>query len=101
MWYRRSHNWYRRQNNEIHPIRTAKGKQIGKNKNSLKDLGDNILPNFTLNGSQKEKKGFGKVFDKFVVEIFPNPKKETYTNVLESQRVANKMIQTDPDQDIS
>ena len=58
---------------------------------SLRDLWDNIkCPNIQIIGipeKEEEKKGYEKIFEKIIVENFPNMEKEIANQVQEAQRV--------------
>ena len=75
--------------------RGKKKKQIKRNEDNLRDLQDNIkCPNIRIIGvpeEEDEKKCNEKILEEIIVEIFSKVGKEIATQVLETQRVSNRI----------
>ena len=80
---------------EINETERKKEKRIKRNEDNLRDLWDNIkCPNIQIIGVPEEedkKKGYGKILEEIIVEIFPKMGKEIATQVQETQRVPNRI----------
>ena len=80
---------------KIIQMEKQKEKRNKKNKDSLRDLCDNIkCTNIHIIGvPEGEERGTGteNLFEEIMAENFPNLAKETYIQVQESQKVPNKM----------
>jgi len=69
-------------------------KQIKRNDDSLRDLGDNVkCPNIQIMGVPEEdkKKDQEKILDEIIVKNSPKMGKEIITQVQETQRVSNRI----------
>ena len=67
-----------------------KVKRMKRTEDTLRDLWDNIKhTNIQIIGvpEEEKKKGYGKIFEEIIVEIFPNMEKEIVNQVQEAQRV--------------
>ena len=74
--------------------RGKKKKRIKRNKDSLRDLWDNVKhPNIRIIGVPEEdkKKDHEKILEEIMVENFPKMGKEIITQVQETQRVPNRI----------
>ena len=74
--------------------RGKKKKRIKRNKDSLRDLWDNVKhPNIRIIGVPEEdkKKDYEKILEEIIVENFPKMGKEIITQVQETQRVPNRI----------
>ena len=74
--------------------RGKKKKRIKRNKDSLRDLWDNVKhPNIRIIGVPEEdkKKDNEKILEEIIVENFPKMGKEIITQVQETQRVPNRI----------
>ena len=88
------HRWSERQNDGNHPIRTADRKTSEKKKKSyIRDLWDNIncanIHIIAVPEGEERKKDIENVFEETMTEDFPHLRKETDTQVQETQRVSN------------
>ena len=76
---------------EITAVDKNKEKRVKRNKDSLRELWDNIKhTNIHIIGvpeGEKREKGPEKIFEDIIAENFPNMGKETVTQVQEAQRV--------------
>ena len=76
---------------EITAVDKNKEKRVKRNKDSLRELWDNIKhTNIHIIGvpeGEEREKGPEKIFEEIVAENFPNMGKETVTQVQEAQRV--------------
>ena len=72
-----------------------KVKGMKRTEDSLRDLWDNIKhTNIQIIGvpeEEEKKKGYEKIFEEIIVEIFPNMEKEIVNQVQEAQRVPYKI----------
>ena len=88
---------------EINEAERKKEKRIKRNKDNLRDLWDNVkCPNIRIIGVPEEedkKKGYEKILEEIIVEIFPKMEKEIATKVQETQRVQNRITQGKTPQD--
>ena len=68
-----------------------KVKRMKRAEDSLRDLWDNIkCTNIRIIGvpeEEEQKKGYEKIFEEILVEIFPNMEKEIVNQVQEAQRL--------------
>ena len=76
-----------------HPERARKGKRLKKNEEGLREMQDNMKRNNihiigTLEG--EEEQGIENLFEKVLMENFPNLMREKVTQIQESQRVPIK-----------
>ena len=73
----------------------GKGKRIKRNEVNLRDLWDNVkCPNIRIIGVPEEedkKKGHEKILKEIIAENFPKMRNEIVTQVLENQRVPNRI----------
>ena len=80
---------------EINEPERKKGKIIKRNEENFMDLWDNVKhPNIRIIGVQEEedkKKGHEKILEDIVIENFPKMRKETVTQVQETERVPNRI----------
>ena len=79
---------------EITTAEQNKEKKMKKIEGSLRDLWDNIKhTNIRIIGEEEEEKNKGteKIFEETIVENFPNMGKEIVNQVLEGQRVPNRV----------
>ena len=80
---------------EINEPERKKGKIIKRNEENFMDLWDNVKhPNIRIIGVQEEedkKKGHEKILEEIVIENFPKMRKETVTQVQETERVPNRI----------
>ena len=76
---------------EITTAEQNKEKRMKRSEDSLRDLWDNIkCPNIRIIGvpeEEEKRKGTEKIFEKIIVENFPNTGKEIVNRVQEAQRV--------------
>ena len=75
---------------EITSEEQNKVKRMKRTEDTLRDLWDNIKhTNIQIIGvpEEEKKKGYGKIFEEIIVEIFPNMEKEIVNQVQEAQRV--------------
>ena len=75
---------------EITAAEQNKEKRMKRNEDSLRDLWDNKRTNIHIIGvpeGEEREKGPEKIFEKIIVENFPNMGKEIATRVQEAQRV--------------
>ena len=74
---------------EFTAVEQTKEKRMKRNEDSLRDLWDNIKPNnihiIGVPEEEEREKGSEKIFDKIIVENFPNMGKEIATQVQEVQ----------------
>ena len=72
-----------------------KGKRMKRTDNSLRDLWDNIKHiNIWIIGvpeKEEKKKGYEKIFEEIIVEIFPNMEKEIVNQVQEAERLPQRI----------
>ena len=72
-----------------------KVKRMKRTEDSLRDLWDHIqCTNIRIIGvpeEEEKKKGYEKIFDKIIVENFPNMEKEIVNQVQEAQRVSYRI----------
>ena len=64
--------------------------KVKRTEDSLRDIWDNIkCTNLGIMGvpEEEKKKGYEKIFEEIIVEIFPNMEKEIVNQVQEAQRV--------------
>ena len=69
-----------------------KVKRMKRTEDTLRDLWDNIKhTNIQIIGvpEEEKKKGYGKIFEEIIVEIFPNMEKEIVNQVQEAQRISH------------
>ena len=74
--------------------RGKKKKRIKRNKDSLRDLWDNVKhPNIRIIGVPEEdkKKDYEKILEEIIVENFPKMGKEIIIQVQETQRLPNRI----------
>ena len=80
---------------EIHEAERRKEKRIKRNEDKLRDFWDDVkCPNIRIIGDPEEedkKKGHEKILEELIVENFPKMGKEIVTQVLETQRVPNRI----------
>ena len=80
---------------EINEAEGKKEKRIKRNEDNLRDLWDNVkCPNIQIVGVPEEedkKKGHEKILEERIVGNFPKMGKEIATQVLETQRVPNRI----------
>ena len=73
----------------------AKIKRMKRTEDNLRDLWDNIKhTNIQIIGvpeEEEKKKGYEKIFEEIIVEIFPNMEKEIVNQVQEAQRVLQRI----------
>ena len=76
---------------EITSEEQNKVKIMKRTKDSLRDLWNNIkctnIPIIGVPEEKEKKKGYEKIFEKIIVEIFPSMEKEKFNQVQETQRV--------------
>ena len=76
---------------EITSEEQNKVKKMKRTEDSLRDLWDNIKrTNIQIVGvpeEEEKKKGYEKIFEEIIVEIFPNMEKEIVNQVQEEQRI--------------
>ena len=74
--------------------KTNKQKRIKRNEDNLRDLWDNVKhPNIQIRGVPEEedkKKHHEKIFEEIIVEKVPKMRKESITQVQETQKVPNR-----------
>ena len=80
---------------EINEAERKKGKRFKINEDNLRDLWDNVkCPNIQIIGVPEEedkKKGHEKILEEIVIENVPKMRKETVTQVQETERVPNRI----------
>ena len=80
-----------------------KKKRIKRNEDNLRYLWDNVKhPNIQIIGDPEEgdkKKGHEKILEEIILENFPKMRKEIATQVQETQRVPNRINQSEIPQD--
>ena len=82
--------------------RGKKKKRIKRNKDSLRDLWDNVKhPNIRIIGVPEEdkKKDYEKILEEIIVENFPKMGKEIATQIQENQRVPKRISPGETPQD--
>ena len=82
---------------EITTAEQNKEKRMKRIEDSLKDHWDNIkctnIQNIGVPEEEEKKKGTEKIFEKIIIENFPNMGKEIVNQVQEAQRVPYRIIQ--------
>ena len=80
---------------EITPEEQNKVKRMERTEDSLRDLWDNIkltnIPIIVVPEEEENKKGCEEIFEKIIVENFPNMEKEVVSQFQEAQRVPYKI----------
>ena len=79
---------------EITSEEQNKVKRMKRTEDTLRDLWDNIKhTNIQIIGvpEEEKKKGYGKIFEEIIVEIFPNMEKEIVNQVQEAQRISHRI----------
>lgn len=79
---------------EITSEEQNKVKRMKRTKDPLRDLWDNIKhTNIQIIGvpEEEKKKGYGKIFEEIIIEIFPNMEKEIVNQVQEAQRISHRI----------
>ena len=83
---------------EITAMEQNKEKRMKRNKDSLRDLWDNVKhTNYFILGvpeGEEREKGPEEIFEEIIAENFPNTGKEMVTQVQEAQRVPGKINPT-------
>ena len=81
------------QSRKKHPERARKGKEAQKNKEGLRKIQDNVkCNNIRIIGIPEGEEGQGieNLFEKVMMETFPNLMREKVTQIQETQRVPSK-----------
>ena len=75
--------------------RGKKKKRIKRSEDNLRDHWDNVkctnIQIIVVPEEEDKKKGYGKILEEIIVEIFPKMGKEIATQVQETQRVPNRI----------
>ena len=82
-----------------------KEKRLRKNEEGLREMQDNMKRNnihiIGIPEKEEEEQGIENLFEKVMMENFPNPMKEKVTQIQETQRVPSKRTRRGPLQDTS
>ena len=77
-----------------HPERARKGKRLKKNEEGLREMQDNMKCNniriIGIPEGEEEEQGIENLFEKVMMENFPNLMREKVTQIQETQRVPSK-----------
>ena len=80
-----------------------KAKRLRKNEDGLREMQDNMKRNTIriIGTPEEEEQGIDNLFEKVMMENFPNLRREKVTQIQETQRVPSKKNPKRPLQDIS
>ena len=82
-----------------------KEKRLRKNEDAIREMQDNMKRNniriIGIPDGEQEEQGIENLFEKVMMENFPNLRREKVTQIQESQRVPKRGTQRDPLQDTS
>ena len=82
-----------------------KEKRLRKNEEGLREMQDNMKRNniciIGIPEGEEEEQGIENLFEKVIMENFPNQMKQKVTQIQETQRAQTRGTQTDPLQDTS